>query len=118
MNGKSDPLAVSAAQLIEAIKPTLDRLDKAYADQDDYRRSAVSDAAGHNENFARRVRSVLAGERKYVSLRVAERMLVNLNLDHYLQDGTIQVVPNPTWSPLYWNAYMRACGVDAPEEVL
>ena len=128
--GSSDPLAVSTLALREAIEPVLAQYD---ADRhfavsgnpwitNDLAPPAgttvASGSYGVDDGMGRTVREIRKGNKSYVSLRVAEIILTNLNLDHYLSDGTVPVIPNPQWSSARWNAYMRACGVDDPSEVL
>jgi hypothetical protein len=44
----------------------------------------------------------LRKEHKYVGYYVADRILTNLGYQHALRDGTIPVIPNPTWDDEKW----------------
>lgn len=123
-NGYAEPLVINCEQFANAIRPTIERLDDEAAGGSGTRENWMALAGGtmvaslDDPTLGRRLRSILAGQMRYVSLRIAERLLINLGLEHYLQDGTLTVVPNPTWSRERWEAYMRVCGVDDPDEVL
>lgn len=59
---------------------------------------------------ARQVWGVLKGDRKWVTLGVADTWLTALGLQHLLADGTVRVVPNPRWTAEHWSNYMTERG--------
>ena len=58
----------------------------------------------------RRVRSILLGESKFTSLRIADAILTAIRQNGALVDGRVHVVPNPTWSPEKWSDWMASRG--------
>ena len=58
----------------------------------------------------RRVRSILAGESTFTSLRVADAILTAIRENGALTDGRVNVVPNPGWSLERWTEWMSSRG--------
>jgi hypothetical protein len=59
---------------------------------------------------ARRIYGLMQAENPYVSLTQAELILMVIDREYLLSNGTIRVVPNPNWSPEKWLAYMEERG--------
>lgn len=59
---------------------------------------------------ARRIYGLMQAENPYVSLSQAELILMVIDREYLLSNGTIRVVPNPNWSPEKWLAYMEERG--------
>jgi len=85
LNGAADPMVVKVAEL----QPHLKR----YLDTEGYGAvSKLSRASGIGEKSIRRLRD---NEQEHVTLYVLEDLLIAMNCEHWLQNGTLTVVPNP-----------------------
>lgn len=58
----------------------------------------------------RKINAIQAQQYRFTALGVADRLLVVMNLEHLLDDGTIHVVPNPSMSLEHWLRRMAERG--------
>jgi hypothetical protein len=70
-------------------------------------RKYLENEAGVN---GRAIYEIVRGRRKYVTLTVAEKLLMAIDREYMLVNGDIPVVPNPQWSAERYNTYMRERG--------
>jgi len=49
-------------------------------------------------------------EQKWVTVYVVDKILNGLGLEHWINDGTLTIVPNPHWTQEKWIAYMKERG--------
>lgn len=58
----------------------------------------------------RTIWGITSGEREHIGLSKADALLMAVELPHFLQDGTIDVIPNPRLSQERWAEYMQERG--------
>jgi hypothetical protein len=58
----------------------------------------------------RQISAITNGERKFVTLKNAEKLLMAIDREYMLSNGEIPVVPNPCWSAETYMAYRRERG--------
>lgn len=52
----------------------------------------------------------LMHQQEYCTLKVAERLLMAIDREYLLSNGTVPVIPNPRWSQERWHKYMEERG--------
>jgi hypothetical protein len=102
--GYNDPLVLSTAQ----IGPILNHV----VAEDGL--EVVADRLGTS---TRRLWDIIEGRQKWVQLSVVDRWLTRMGLAHLLNDGTLSLVANPSWSQGQWVGYWNKCGDEVPEDV-
>jgi hypothetical protein len=55
----------------------------------------------------RRVYEVMHQEQKYVSLTIAEKLLMAIDKEYIIDNGELLIIPNPHWSLKKWTNYMN-----------
>lgn len=58
----------------------------------------------------RKINAIQAQESRYTGLSIADRLLVAMNREHLLDDGTLHVVPNPGMGLEHWLKLMSERG--------
>lgn len=58
----------------------------------------------------RRIHGLMNAEFDFVGESQAELLLIVMNMEHLLKDGTVMFIPNPNWSTEKWIAYMEEQG--------
>jgi hypothetical protein len=120
-SGTSDPLAVNSQDLA----PVLDKWIKIWnIERPSQRFSNDEQGWQQEEKFIsamdylesqsginrRRIYDIVNMRQRYVTLRVAERLLMAIDREYMLKTGEIPPIPNPHWSQEYWLEYMRQRG--------
>lgn len=142
MANGSDPLVVPAAELAAALLPLVTMRDEQYRDEvagagwrqhrDDSRSSTGGlGTHGHTPYLGgyawlearsridrRQIRRALDGQQQWVTLRIADALCTGAGIPEALRDGTINIVPNPSWDLARWAQHMHACGIDNPDAPL
>lgn len=58
----------------------------------------------------RRIWSIVHQETRHTGLSIADKLLTAADLSHLLQDGTLEVIPNPRMSQEMWTERMQERG--------
>lgn len=123
MSFRGEPLVVRAADLRAAVQPFVELADRDRKEEDSLtsRQNRYCSALGANGRLAhwagvsgRSIWRVLNDDSEHIGLNIADKILQGLNLTHYLHDGTVPVIPNPTWPQATWERSMRQRGVNDP----
>lgn len=57
-------------------------------------------------------------EQEFISLGVVDRWLTNLGIYHALQDGSIRLCANPSWTRATFENFFLRCGDTPPDDVI
>jgi hypothetical protein len=66
----------------------------------------IAEASGLQDRAVKRI----LYEQKWITLYVIDKILNGLGLEHWINDGTLTIVPNPRWTQENWITYMKERG--------
>lgn len=112
-NGKGEAqvvLGVQLAKVLQEWREAYDRRNKGYDPSRDKIMGPMDWLKEMTGIHIRRIHGLVKGEYETVNLSQAELVLMTIDREYLLSNGTIQVIPNPNWSLEKWTAYMERMG--------
>jgi len=113
---KTDPLVVRTQQLAAILAGAKEDHEKKYPQHEPaYGKVAEFIAftewlSEESDVDAVQIRAVMRQRWATIELKTAEKILMALDLEYLLSNGTIDVIPNPRWSKERWQMYMSERG--------
>lgn len=112
-NGKGEAQVVLGNQLAKVLQEWRTAFDRRNEGYDTYRDVIMGPMDWLKEMTGlhiRRIHGLVKGEYEIVPLTQAELVLMAIDKDYLLSNGTIHVIPNPNWSLEKWTNYMKERG--------
>lgn len=136
--GTTDPLVVSAVELNPVLNRWIVEVDAEIGGSDSInsrtggeksqyapkfpsnrgmtRQSGLAILATRAEVSQRQIWAIRNGERKFVTLAIADRLLTAIDQNQAFHDGRIKIVPNPMWTTERYQAWLAEEGRGCSEE--
>lgn len=112
-NGRGEAQVVIGYQLAKVLQEWRDMFDKRNEGFDPGRDKIMGPIDWLKEMtglHVRRIHGLVKGEFPIVGLSQAELVLMAIDKEQLLDNGTIHVIPNPNWSLEKWTTYMEERG--------
>lgn len=112
-NGKGEAQVVIGYQLAKVLQEWREAFDRRNEGYDAGRDKIMGSLDWLKEMtgiHVRRIHGLVKGEYPIVNLSQAELVLMAIDKDYLLSNGTIHVIPNPNWSLEKWTTYMERMG--------
>jgi len=109
MNAELGPLITTWRQEWDAERPYMPAKVFYHAKRENFL-TALEYLSSRSGIAKRKINAIQAEQYRFTGLGVADQLLVAMNLEHLLDDGTIHVVPNPRMSLEHWLMRMAERG--------